>query len=50
MAYEFRNESGFAQIGGNPSREEIQLGLHRDNNELGELCTFEELYGCEDEQ
>lgn len=45
MAYQFTNDDGHAQIGGQPSATERAIGREIENRQLGELCDFEELYG-----
>ena len=45
MAYQFTNDDGHAQIAGKPSAQEEAVGKERDERQLGELCSFEELYG-----
>lgn len=45
MAYQFRDDNGNIKNGGEPSPQERAVGERRDNDQLGELCSFEELYG-----
>lgn len=48
MAYQFTNDDGHAQIGGTPAAHEVSMGRSIDDRQLGELCSFEELYGDEE--
>lgn len=46
MAYTYHDtETGEQGIAGTPSSEEKAMGKAKDDRDLGELCSFEELYG-----
>lgn len=49
MAYQFTNDDGHAQIAGKPSSTEEYHGKTIEDRRHGELCSFEELYGDEED-